>query len=95
MRASELVNLHVNDLDLHSGTICCRRAKGSLSSLDPIKPGEVVALEKMLRERKCHRADYAFHSEHSEKMSRSPFWRVVTQASDRVAWGWTIAWSGT
>jgi integrase len=44
LRASELVNLRMSDLDLSSGTIYCRRAKGSRSSLHPMKPDEVTAL---------------------------------------------------
>ena len=46
LRASELVNLRVSDLDLSSGTIYCRRAKNSRSSLHPMKPDEVTVLEK-------------------------------------------------
>src|ERR1700675_2409068 len=46
LRASELVNLRVSDLDLPAGTIYCRRAKGSRSSLHPMKTDEVAALEK-------------------------------------------------
>ena len=44
LRASELVNLRVSDLDLSTGTIYCRRAKGSRSSLHPMKPDEIAAL---------------------------------------------------
>ena len=35
LRASEVVNLHLSDLDLRAGTIYCRRAKGSRSSMHP------------------------------------------------------------
>ena len=42
----------MSDLDLATGTIYCRRAKGSRSSLHPMKPDEVAALEKVLRDRK-------------------------------------------
>src|SRR6202162_1132394 len=52
LRASELVNLRVSDLDLSTGTIYCRRAKGSRSSLHPVQPDEVAAVEKLLRARK-------------------------------------------
>ena len=37
LRASELVNLRLSDLDLQAGTIYCRRAKGSRSSLHPME----------------------------------------------------------
>src|SRR6266567_6696336 len=52
LRASELVNLRVSDLDLSAGTIYCRRAKNSRSSLHPMKPDEVAAVEKVLRNRR-------------------------------------------
>src|SRR6266567_2654205 len=52
LRASELVDLRASDLDLATGTIYCRRAKGSRSSLHPMKPDEVVALGRVLYERR-------------------------------------------
>ena len=52
LRASEVTSLRVSDLDLSTGTIYCRRAKNSRSSLHPMKPDEVAALEKVLRDRK-------------------------------------------
>ncbi len=45
----------MSDLDLATGTIYCRRAKGSRSSLHPMKPDEVAALEKVLRDASCRR----------------------------------------
>ena len=82
--ASELVNLRVSDLDLRTGTIYCRRAKGSRSSLHPMKPDEGAALEKVLRVRNLQMTDYVFQSERAEKLSRSAFWRIVTQAGQRA-----------
>ena len=84
MRASELVNLRVSDVDLSSGTIYCRRAKGSRSSLHPMKTDEVAALEKVLARRELPASDYVFQSERSEKMSRSAFWRIVAKAGERA-----------
>jgi site-specific recombinase XerD len=84
LRASEIVNLRLSDLDLCTGTIYCRRAKGSRSSLHPMKPDEVTALEKVLACGHLPASDYVFQSERAEKMSRSAFWRVVSQAGDRA-----------
>lgn len=84
LRASELVNLRVSDLDLRTGTIYCRRTKGSRSSLHPMKADEVAALEKVLARRELPASDYVFQSERSERMSRSAFWRIVSQAGDRA-----------
>jgi integrase len=84
LRASELVNLRVSDIDLRTGTIYCRRAKGSRSSLHPMKPDEVVALQNVLQQRKLQTSDYVFQSERAERMSRSAFWRIVAQAGERT-----------
>jgi site-specific recombinase XerD len=85
LRASELVNLRVSDVELRIGTIYCRRAKGSRSSLHPMKRDEVTALVKVLARCDLPASDYVFQSERAEKMSRSAFWRIVSQAGDRAA----------
>jgi site-specific recombinase XerD len=84
LRASELVSLRVCDLDLASGTIYCHRAKGSRSSLHPMKPDEVTAIAKVLANRDLPASEYVFQSERAETMSRSAFWRIVSSAGDRA-----------
>jgi site-specific recombinase XerD len=84
LRASEVTGLRVSDLDLSTGTIYCRRAKGSRSGLHPMKLDEVAALERLLARREVPESDYVFQSERAEKMSRSAFWRIVSQAGDRA-----------
>jgi site-specific recombinase XerD len=84
LRASEVVSLRLSDLDLRTGTIYCHRAKGSRSSLHPMKPDEVAVLEKLLARRELSVSDYVFQSERSEKMSRSGFWRIVAQSGERA-----------
>ena len=49
-----------------------------------MKADEVAAIERALRERKRQASDYVFHSDRSEKMSRSAFWRIVSQAGKRA-----------
>src|SRR5260370_40487847 len=49
-----------------------------------MKPDEVAALEKVLRDRKLQVSEYVFQSERGEKMCRSAFWRVVAQAGQRA-----------
>jgi len=84
LRSSELVSLRVSDLDLATGTIYCRRAKGSRSSLHPMKPDEVASLEKVLRDRKLQVSEFVFQSERADRMSRSAFWRIVSKAGARA-----------
>src|ERR1700681_1841641 len=67
LRASEVTGLRWSDLDFSTGTIYCRRAKNSRSSLHPMKPDEVAAVEKVLARRDLPASDYVFQSERSEK----------------------------
>src|SRR5437016_9535237 len=60
LRASEVSGLCISDVDLKRGTIYCRRAKNSRSSLHPLKPDEAVTLEKVLRQRKLGANQYLF-----------------------------------
>lgn len=73
LRASEVVGLRWSDIDLERATIYCRRAKGSRSSLHPMKPDEFVALERVLRVRRLQATEYVFQSEGAAKMGRSAF----------------------
>ena len=84
LRASELVGLRGSDVDLERGTIYCRRAKGSRSSVHPLKADEVSALDHVLRASRTRAGDYVFRSERGEWMSRGAFWRVVAQAGKRA-----------
>jgi site-specific recombinase XerD len=79
LRASEVTGLRLSDLDLRAGTIYCRRAKGSRSSLHPLNPDEIRALERVLVQRNFNRSDHVFHSERGERMTRNGFWRIVSQ----------------
>ncbi len=84
LRASEVVGLRWSDVDLERGTIYCRRAKGSRSTVHPLKHDEIAALGRLLRRTMRRAGEYVFASERGERMSRSAFWRVVAQAGERA-----------
>jgi site-specific recombinase XerD len=84
LRASELVNLRVSDLDLHAGTIYCRRAKGGRKSVHPMKADEIDAVKWVLRRRKWPQSDSVFQSDRVETITRSAFWRIVSKAGKRA-----------
>ena len=84
LRASEVVNLRWSDVDLERGTLYCRRAKGSRSSVHPLKADEATSLDRVLRASRTRTGDYVFRSERGERMSRSAFWRVVAQAGEHA-----------
>jgi site-specific recombinase XerD len=84
LRASELGDLRVGDLDLQKGTIYCRREKGSISGLHPMKEDEVAAVKSVLGDRKVRATDCVFQSDRSEQMTRSAVWRVMSLAGERA-----------
>jgi len=82
LRASELVSLRWSDVDLQRGTIYCRRAKESRSSVHPLNRDEAAALDRILRASRTHGGDYVFHSERGKRMSRSALARPGAGRSD-------------
>jgi site-specific recombinase XerD len=84
LRASELVELRVADVDLEAATLYCRRRKGSTSSVHPMKADEVRAIERVLRDRASRGTDYVFASERGARLTRNGFWRVVSEAGKRA-----------
>jgi site-specific recombinase XerD len=80
LRASELVELRVDDIDFRTGTIYCRRRKGSKSCVHPMKRDELEAIERVLRGREGDAGEYVFRSERGERMTRWGFWRIVSEA---------------
>lgn len=79
-RASEIVELGVADVDFRAGTIHCRRRKGSMSTVHPMKKDELEAIERVIRHRDVDARDYVFRSERGEKLTRYAFWRIVSEA---------------
>lgn len=82
LRASEIVGLRWSDVDIERGTIYCRRAKNSRSTVHPLKRDEIASLDRIQRMRQA--GEYVFQSERGERMSRSGFWRVVALAGERA-----------
>ena len=80
LRASELVELRVCDVDFRAGTIHCRRRKGSNLSVHPMMPDELRAIGRVMRDRPVKARDYLFCSERGAQLTRYGFWRVVSEA---------------
>ena len=83
LRASELCNLTLDDVDLKNGTIVVERLKGSLRTTQAItghrgEPllDEVKALREWLRERQHDGSDFLFTSQKGGRLHRSQFFRV-------------------
>jgi site-specific recombinase XerD len=82
MRASEVCNLKLADVDMKCHTITFQRVKGSLKSMQPL---ERLAGQPLLDERAALRlwlverhddSDYLFTSQKGGKLSENGFWRL-------------------
>jgi integrase len=83
MRASEVCNLRVDDLDLKNGSIVVDRLKGSLRTTQAVTEhrGEPLlnehrALREWLRERRDDGSDYLFTSQKGGRLDRTQFFRL-------------------
>jgi integrase len=75
LRASEVVVLRWDDIDLTTGRLHVRRAKGGDASVHPMSARESRALRKLLRE-----APYVFISERRAPLSAAGYQRMVARA---------------
>jgi integrase len=83
MRASEVCNLKIDDLDLTNGYIVVERLKGSLRTTQAITEhrgepllNEPRALREWLRHRRDDGSDYLFTSQKGGRLDRSQFFRM-------------------
>ena len=93
LRASEVCDLKLSDIDLKYGIITIRRCKDSLKSSQDLLdlPGQPLLSEKRvlnawLEERKTYndRSDFLFLSQKGGGMDRSAFFRVFQSLARRV-----------
>ena len=78
LRASELVALRWDDIELASGRMHVRRAKGGAASVHPISAKESRALRKLQRE--APTSPYVFVSERGAPLSVAGYQRMVARA---------------
>ena len=83
MRASEVCNLRIEDLDLKNSHVVVKRLKGSLQTTQAITEhrGEPLlnehrALREWLRERRVDGSDFLFTSQKGGRMDRTQFFRL-------------------
>jgi site-specific recombinase XerD len=98
LRASEVCDLKLSDVDLKEGFISIRRLKGSLHAVQPLyrhkgQPllDEGTALRAWLRERHPDGSDYLFLSQKGGRLHRSQFFRIFqscAQAAGLAASKW-------
>jgi integrase len=83
MRASEVCNLRLGDVDLKNGSVVVDRLKGSLRTTQAVtghrgQPllDELKALREWMRERPHDGSDFLFSSQKGGRLDRSQFFRV-------------------
>lgn len=90
MRASEVCNLRLDDLDMKNGSIVVERLKGSLRTTQAVTEhrgepllNEVKALREWLGQRREDGSDFLFVSQKGGRLDRSQFFRLFRSiASD-------------
>jgi type 1 fimbriae regulatory protein FimB len=83
LRASEVCNLRLDDIDLKNGSIVVERLKGSLRTIQAVtghrgEPllDELRALREWLRERRDDGSDFLFTSQKGGRLHRCQFFRM-------------------
>jgi type 1 fimbriae regulatory protein FimB len=83
LRASEVCNLRLEDIDLKNGSIVVERLKGSLRTTQAVTEhrgepllNELKALREWLRQRRDDGSDYLFTSQKGGRLDRSQFFRL-------------------
>jgi type 1 fimbriae regulatory protein FimE len=83
MRASEVCNLLLSDLDVKNGSIVVDRLKGSLRTVQAVTEhrgepllNEVKALREWLRHRRDDGSDFVFNSQKGGRLDRSQVFRL-------------------
>ena len=90
MRASEVCDLRLSDLDLKNGEVAIRRLKGSLRTVQPLSdhPGQPLLSEKrVLRAWLAERrdaSDFVFVSQKGGRIHRSQFFRTFQSIAERA-----------
>lgn len=90
MRASEVCELRLSDLDLKNGQVTIRRLKGSLTTTQPLSdhPGQPLLSERrVLRAWLAGRhdaSDFVFVSQKGGRIHRSQFFRMFQSVAERA-----------
>src|ERR1700756_3291363 len=83
MRASEVCNLRLDDIDMKNGSIVVERLKGSLRTTQAVTEhrgepllNELRSLREWLRQRPNDGSDFLFNSQKGGRLDRSQFFRL-------------------
>ncbi len=88
LRASELVALRWTDIDLTSGRLRIRRAKGVAASAHAISAQESLALRRLRDE--AAPSLYVFASEHGAAFRVTGYERMIARAGAEAGFGFVV-----
>lgn len=80
LRVSELVNLRVNDIELHTKRMQVSRLKNGFSVQHPLQPREITAIVDWLNVRSQYLdsdSNWLFLSRHGGQLSRQQLYRLI------------------
>src|SRR5262249_43394944 len=89
LRASELVALRWDDIELATGRLHVRRGKGGSASVHPFGAKESRALRRLQREATT-RSPYVFVSERGAPLSVAGYQRMVARAGEAAGFGFLV-----
>jgi integrase len=89
LRASELVALRWDDIDLTTGRLHVRRAKGGATSVHPITGKEMRALRRLHREAETP-SPYVFVSERGAPLSVAGYQRMIARAGEAAGFSFLV-----
>jgi type 1 fimbriae regulatory protein FimB len=91
MRASEVCNLRLADIDLKNGNVIVERLKGSLRTTQAVtghrgEPllDEIKALRDWMRQRPDDGSDFVFTSQKGGRLDRSQFFRLFRSIAEKA-----------
>src|SRR6516165_10182503 len=93
LRASEVVVLRWDDIDLQTGKLHVRRAKGGTPSVHPIGPRESRALRKLQRDMITAgtlQSPYVFVSERDAPLSVAGYQRMIARTGEAAGFSFLV-----
>jgi type 1 fimbriae regulatory protein FimB len=84
LRASEVCNITVGNVDLDAGNVRCERGKGSISNWQQLAADEAKALRSWLRKRPKSDSPFLFLSRRGTPVSRSQFFRLFNDIARSI-----------
>ncbi|MBU4428850.1 MAG: site-specific integrase [Verrucomicrobia bacterium] len=84
LRATEVCNITVENVDLDAKNIRCERGKGSISNWQLLAEDEIKAIKTWMKKRPKSESNYVFTSRKGSPVSRSQFFRVFQHLAEET-----------